>query len=241
MLFRSPQFERAKNYKYQKDIKEQYIRAIVVGIDHATANDTFFVVPVAILEDGTTQTLQVDFDDPKETNRTLAPTEQCARVDEFLHYLDMRYGIVYNQLPLYISIDGAASPFIAQLRHTQKTSLYKKLWSRAKIIPFTMKKKDINLGVIKNAFAYGVLTILNEGPFLWDKRVNVHRLRKDIEAQRYKGITKKLDPTIPNDGCDALEYALILYYLNPYNLSFPIRIDNNKSHLLDIRKSATIK
>jgi hypothetical protein len=35
-----------------------------------------------------------------------------------------------------------------------------------------MKKKDINMGIIKNAFAYGVLTILTEGSFMWDKEEN---------------------------------------------------------------------
>ena len=84
-----------------------------------------------------------------------------------------------------------------------------------------MKKKDINLGIIKNAFAYNVLTILDEGAANWRGEKNTHRLAHEIVAQRYKN--GKLDPAIPNDLCDALEYGLIPYYTNCYNLSFPMR------------------
>lgn len=233
-----PQFSRSKNYKKAYQLEQHYIVTLIIGIDHATANDTFFVTPVAILDDGTTQTLEVCYDDPEETNRTLAPTEQCEMLDEFLGFLDDKYGIDYNQLPVILSVDGAASPFIAQLKHLKKTSPRKKMWKHINIKAFTMKKKDINLGIIKNAFAYGVLTILNEGMTMWNGKPNKHRLAKEIEAQRYKN--GKLDPAIKNDGCDSLEYALIPYYINCYNLSFPIRKRNYEelAHYNDIKKMA---
>ncbi len=177
-----PQFTRAKNYKRAYELDEHYIVTLIIGIDHATANDTFFVTPVAILDDGTAQTLEVCYDDPEETNRTLAPTEQCELLDEFLEFLDNKYGIAYNQLHTILSVDGAASPFIAQLKHLKKTSPRKKMWKYIDIKGFTMKKKDINLGIIKNAFAYNVLTILNEGTTMWNGEVNKHRLAKEIEA-----------------------------------------------------------
>lgn len=109
-----PQFTREKNYKRAYQLDEHYIVTLIIGIDHATANDTFFVTPVAILDDGTAQTLEVCYDDPSETNKTLAPTEQCELLDEFLGFLDDKYGIAYNQLHTILSVDGAASPFIAQ-------------------------------------------------------------------------------------------------------------------------------
>ena len=104
-----------------------------------------------------------------------------------------------------------------------------------------MKKKDTNLGIIKNAFAYGVLTILNEGVYQWNGDLNKHRLVKEIEKQRYKN--RKLDPSIKNDLCDALEYGLVPYYINCYNISFPVRRDDIKmqSHYDDIRKLANVK
>lgn len=233
-----PQFERKKHYKKVYDLDVKTIVTIIVGIDHATANDTFAVVPVAILEDGTTQTLQIEFDDPEETNRTLAPTEQCQILDSFLEFLDGVYGLAYNQVQTVLSVDGAAAPFIAQLRHLKKTSQNKNLWKYIKVMGFTLKHKDVNLGIIKDAFAYGVLTILNEGVYMWDGRPNTHRLVKEIEKQRYKN--RKLDPAIKNDLCDALEYALIPYYSNCYNLSFPIRKRNyeQSAHYNDIRKNA---
>lgn len=233
-----PQFSRERNYKRASELEEHYIVTLIIGIDHATANDTFFVTPVAVLDDGTTQTLEICYDDPEETNRTLAPTEQCELLDEFLNFLDEKYGIADNQLPTILSCDGASSPFIAQLCHLKRTSPHKAMWKYINIKAFTMKKKDINMGIIKNAFAYGVLTILNEGYKMWNGEPNKHRLAKEIEKQRYKN--GKLDPSIKNDGCDSLEYGLVPYYINCYNLSFPIRKRNYEqtSHYNDIKKMA---
>ena len=235
-----PQFTRSKSYKLAKDLKVQRIVKLIIGVDHATANDTFAVVPVAILEDGTCQTLEIMYDDPEETNRTLAPTEQCELLEEFMDFLDEKYGIAYNRLDTIISIDGASAPFIAQTKHLKNTAKNKKLWSAIKIKAFTMKKKDINLGIIKNAFAYDVLKILNEGDYNWRRGKNTHRLAKEIERQRYKN--GKLDPAIKNDLCDALEYGLIPYYTNCYNLSFPIRKAQWEefSHYNDIRKAVRL-
>lgn len=235
-----PQFSRSKSYKRAYELETKRITTLIIGIDHATANDTFCAIPVAILEDGTCQTLEVLYDDPEETNRTLAPTEQCNLLELFLEFLNDKYGIAYNQLNTILSVDGAASPFIAQLKHLKNTSKNKKMWKWINIKAFTVKKKDINLGIIKNAFAYGVLTILNEGTRQWNGEINKHRLAKEIEKQRYKN--GKLDPAIKNDLCDGLEYGLVPYYSNCYNLSFPIRVkDREKSHIDDIRKFANIK
>lgn len=235
-----PQFKRDKHYKRADQLEEHYIVTLIIGVDHATANDTFAIVPVAILDDGTTQTLEIAYNDPEETNTTIAPTEQCQILDEFVKFLDEKYGLVDNAVPVVISVDGAASPFIAQLMHTKRTSDNKELWREIKIKGFTLKKKDTNLGIIKNAFAYGVLTILNEGLRMWDGSVNKHRLVKEIEQQRYKN--GKLDPKIKNDLCDALEYGLVPYYSNCYNLSFPIRKRNaDKSHYDEIRQLAKMK
>ena len=236
-----PQFNRGKHYKMAHKLDEKYITTLLIGIDHATANDTFAVVPVAILDDGTTQTLEICYDDPEETNRTLAPTEQCQLLGNFLSFLDEKYGIENNQLKTVLSVDGAASPFIAQLKHLKKTSKDKGFWRFVDIKGFTTKKKDVNMGIIKNAFAYGVLTILNEGSLMWNGEENKHRLAKEIEKQRYKN--GKLDPAIKNDLCDALEYGLIPYYNNCYNISFPIRLRESKerSHYDDIKKMAGMK
>lgn len=236
-----PQFTRSTNYKKVFELEEHYIQTVILGIDHATANDTFFIVPVAILDDGTTQTLEVCYDDPEESQRSLAPTEQCELLDRFVNWLDEKYGFSYNNVPIVLSVDGAASPFIAQLKHLKGTARNRKLWKKIKIHGFTLKKKDVNLGIIKNAFAYNVLTILNEGATLWDGTPNKHKLVREIEAQRYKN--GKLNPRIKNDGCDALEYGLIPYYTNCYNLSFPVRKRDfeKQSHYTDIRKLAGVK
>lgn len=234
-----PQFKRHLHYKNRYELEESYITHLIIGVDHATTNDTFAIVPVAILDNFKTQTLEVCYDDPIENNRTLALTEQCQMLDDFVTFLDERYGFVYNQVPILISIDGQSSPFIRQLMHTQNTSKNKRLWRHIQIKKFTMKKKSLNLDIIKNAFAYGVLTIKNEGVKMWDGSQNKHRLVKEIEQQRYKN--GKLDPKIPNDLCDALEYALVPYYSNCYNMSFPVRNKQQHAHYSDIRAFANIK
>ena len=245
-----PQFDRKYNYKTIDKIEHHMITTLIIGVDHATANDTFAVVPVAILDDGTAQTLEVCYDDPEETNRTLAPSEQCDLLDEFLYFLDNKYGIAYNQLKTILSVDGAAAPFIAQLKHLKHTSPHKAMWKYIEVKAFTAKKKDENMGIIKNAFAYDadnsksgrkVLTILNEGMYMWNRAGNKHRLAHEIEAQRYKN--GKLDPKIKHDLCDALEYGLIPYYRNCYNMSFPIRYINwqKTAHYDDIRANAGVR
>lgn len=228
-----PQFSRKENYKKAYEIPEKYITHLIVGIDHATADDTFAAVPVAILDDGTTQTLEVCYDDPKEANRSLAPTQQCDLLEEFLVFLDEKYEFCDNRVPIVLSIDCAARGFIEQLKHLKNTSANRDMWKNITIKGFTSKNKyDVNLGIIKNAFAYKVLTILNEGLYMWNKQLNKHRLVREIEKQRYKN--GKLNSSIENDLCDALEYGLIPYYVNCYNLSFPSRRLNDISHFGEI-------
>lgn len=237
-----PQFSRDKHYKRYFELETHYISYLIIGVDHATANDTFAAVPVAVLDDGTTQTLEVMYDDPEETQRTLSPSEQCDLLERFVYFLDEKYGIEDNHLNTIISIDGAAASFIAQLKHTKSVSKRKKLWKNIQIKGFTYKKKyDVNLNIIKNAFAYDVLKILNEGQTNWLGQVNKHRLVKEIEKQRYKN--GKLDASIKNDLCDALEYGLVPYYTNCFNVSFPIRKAQweKTSHYKDINVLAKKK
>lgn len=64
--------------------------------------------------------------------------------------------------------------------------------------------------------------------------INQHRLANELEKQRYRN--GKLDDRIKNDLCDALEYGLIPFYNNCYNLSFPVRKAVADAHYDDIRK-----
>lgn len=235
-----PQFNREKNYKLAKDIDpDRRFMTLILGVDHATANDTFAIVPVAILDDGTTQTLEVCYDDPKETQRTLSGFEQSEIMENFLEFLDNKYGIIGNGIQVIISIDGAAVNFRKDLLHFINTTKNRALWRGIRVYGFTMKKKDTNLGVLRNAFHYGVLTILNEGYKNWEGGINEHRLCHEIESQRFKN--GKLDPKIPNDLCDALEYGVIPYYSNCYNISFPVRRQDANNHINDIKRIANFK
>jgi hypothetical protein len=229
------QFVPKKDYLLIKDMPKLDIERVIIGVDHATANDTYAVVPLAILSDGTCQTLQVAYDDPKESGRSISPMEQCEIFDNFLQWLDDWYGFSEYQVKIEVSCDGAASAFIAQLRHTKRTSRNRKIWRYTTIHSFTKKKKEFNIHIIQNAFAYGILKILNEGVYSWNGKKNTHRLRKELQALRYDAF-HKLDKSIPNDFTDALEYAVVPYYTNCYNLSFPTRREyNDKNKLIEMR------
>ena len=82
-------------------------------------------------------------------------------------FLDEKYGISYNQLQTVLSIDGASAPFKRQLIHTKAVTKNKELWRYIQIKSFTKKKKEANMSIIKNAFAYDVLTILKEENVGW--------------------------------------------------------------------------
>ena len=49
------------------------------------------------------------------------------------------------------------------------------------------------------------------------------KLVEQIKALRLLE-NNKIDPTIPNDCTDALQYAAMMVLGNPYNLSFPQRL-----------------
>ena len=160
-------------------------------------------------------------------------------MENFLEFLDNKYGIIGNGIQVIISIDGAAVNFRKDLLHFINTTKNRALWRGIRVYGFTMKKKDTNLGVLRNAFHYGVLTILNEGNKNWEGGINEHRLCHEIESQRFKN--GKLDPKIPNDLCDALEYGVIPYYSNCYNISFPVRRQDANNHINDIKRIANFK
>ncbi len=233
-----PQFKKELHYKRRTEMQNKIITHIIFGVDHATTNDTFACVPVAIMDDGTCVILEVFFNDPKLTNIALAGVEQCTLLEDFFLYMDKQYGIAYNQLRCTISIDSAASTFIQDLKHAKKVSKHRELWRQLDIRKFSLKKKDTNLRVLKNALAYNVVTILNEGVGTWEGTANTHRLINEIQKQRYKN--NKLDASIPNDLVDAWEYGMVTYYANCFNLSFPRRTLKDTAHYNDIRRIAKL-
>lgn len=235
-----PQFKREKHYKERHELPERLISMVTVGVDHATVNDTFAVVPVATLDDGTSQTLEVCYNDPKETQFALSPSQQFEILDDFLLFLDGKYGFSYNQVPVILCIDGTDAAFGREVMHQKNTSHNKQVWRNVKVHRFTDKNKSVNLALIKNIFAYGVLTILNEGKTMYDGRENKHRLAREIESQRYKP-GRKLDDKIPNDLVDALEYALVSYYKNTYNMSLPERLEGPNGKKREILTASNIK
>ena len=74
--------------------------------------------------------------------------------------------------------------------------------------------------MINSAFSNGVLTVVNVDAF--SPQYSNSKLVEQIKALRYME-NKKIDPTIPNDCTDALQYAVMMVLMNPYSLTFPER------------------
>ena len=55
----------------------------------------------------------------------------------YMNKLEEKYGFSENGTPVVLSVDGAAAPFIAQLRHQRITTQHKKMWRNIKIMSFT--------------------------------------------------------------------------------------------------------
>jgi len=64
------------------------------------------------------------------------------------------------------------------------------------------------------------LTVVNVDKF--SPQYSNEKLVEQIKALRLLE-NKKIDPTIPNDFTDALQYAVMMVLKNPYSLTFPAR------------------
>jgi len=226
-----PQFNRSIHLKKKSSLLHvSKADDVVIGVDHASANDALTAVPLALLNDGKTIALERFYDSPK-VNGIKAPSEQAYLFRDYLVWLNRRYNFVGNQTQVCISIDCAAAGFIAQLRLLKDTDRANAaLWSLISIYEFTNKDKERNLGIIRDVLRNQLITILeDEEDWVWHIRPAGMKLKEDqlvyeLEAQIYiydeqgKG---RLDPTIPNDLTDALEYAVIPLFINCFHVYFP--------------------
>ena len=94
-------------------------------------------------------------------------------------------------------------------------------WRNVALLPYTSKQgKEEQLDEVNTAFANGTLRIVNVNNY--SPQYSNDMLVKQIKALRYLP-NKKIDPTIPNDCTDALQYAVMTILKNPYRLSFAER------------------
>jgi len=221
----------------ERDSRRQHatrIQSIVIGIDDARAVDALVATCITNHQDGRLRVQETLYLSCKELSVKPALTERISLIAQYLDYIQLHF----NQeriLPIYIVIDGA-SELTTQMRVFAKTDKEYMRWRNVKIFEYTQKQdKEKQLDTVNAAFATGTLVVVNVDEYSPQYSNNV--MVEQIKALRYTD-SRKVDPNIPNDCTDALQYGVMTILANPYNLSLPRRkerydMDNSSSNLVN--------
>ena len=195
------------------------IQSLVIGIDDAESRDAVAGSCVSVHQNGLLRVQESLYLSCKELPVKPALTERCQLVINYLDYINKHFN-AEHALPIIIVFDCASNMFrqMAVLARTDKNFLR---WRNVRLFAYTDKQdKEEQLDLVNTAFANGVLRIVNVDNY--SPKYSNAMLVKQIKALRYLA-TGKIDPTIPNDCTDALQYATMTVLRNPYNLTFPER------------------
>ena len=114
-----------------------------------------------------------------------------------------------------------ASGMYRQMKVMATTDKNYMRWRNVHLFAYTDKgDKEDQLDEVNAAFANGILTIVNVDHY--SPQYSNAKLVEQTKALRLLE-NKKIDPTIPNDCTDALQYAVMTVLRNPYSLTFPQR------------------
>ena len=214
-----PLFNRKEHYKTlaqlaQQGYNDRTIRAIIIGGDGATTNDSTALVPLAIFNDGTAIALDIFYYNPKQSGQR-SNAQLMPLINKWLLELINKYSLQRGYIRMYCAVDCAAADLVLTLKANFPNNIL--------VRPFT--KKDIlsTTDVVNNAFALNKLKIADFGGYkdyatgrfieqtdplvvdlenmIWDEKRELH-----------------YDDSVPNDCADAFRYAVNTYYNNPENL-----------------------
>ena len=195
------------------------IQSLVIGIDDAESRDAVAGSCVSVHQNGLLRVQESLYLSCKELPVKPALTERCQLVINYLDYINAHFN-AEHALPIIIVFDCASNMYrqMCVLARTDKNFLR---WRNVRLFAYTDKQdKEEQLDLVNTAFANGVLRIVNVDNY--SPKYSNAMLVKQIKALRYL-TTGKIDPTIPNDCTDALQYATMTVLRNPYNLTFPER------------------
>lgn len=190
------------------------IELIIFGGDGAITHDATAICPIAIMSSGRAVVLERFFYDPVKNGQVLSNAQLVDLIELYLDDLDKKYGLYYNRIPMYWSIDSASADLIATLMYNLRDEHIVKSFTKKNIIR--------NNNVVNNAFAKNVVYIINYGG-----QKNYHSQRwesNDVLVEQLESVIWKnynFDPTIPNDMTDAFTYGINYYFLNPDNIWLP--------------------
>lgn len=197
-----------------------FINSIIIGVDDAESKDAIAATALTVHNNGFLRAQEGFYLSCKELPEKPALTKRCEMIIEYLDYINEHFNPDHT-IPIIFSID-CASGLTSQLQVIASTDRNYMRWRNVIIRPYTDKKdKEQQLDVINAGFANGLLKVVNVNAF--SPRYSNDKLVEQIKALRLMD-NKKIDPTIPNDCTDALQYAVMMVLKNPYNLTFPKRL-----------------
>lgn len=196
-----------------------YINSIIIGVDDAESQDAIAATTLTVHNNGMLRAQESLYLSCKEQSVKPALTERCELIIKLLDYIQEHFN-PERTIPILFSFDCASGMYrqMCVLLRTDKNYMR---WRNVRLFPYTTKReKTEQLDMVNAAFANGVLTVVNVDKFS-PQYSNKHLVRQ-IKELRYLE-NKKIDPTIPNDCTDALQYAVMMVLNNPFNLTFPQR------------------
>lgn len=198
---------------------KSFINSIVIGVDDAESADAIAASTLTVHNSGFLRAQEGFYKSCKEMPVKPALTERCAMIIQYLDYINAHFN-QEHQLPIIFSFDCASGMYRQMLVIASTDRNYMR-WRNVRLFAYKDKQeKEHQLDLMNAAFANGTLKIVDVDKY--SPQYSNKKLVEQIKAQRYLE-NGKLNPTIPNDFPDALQYAVMMVLKNPYNLTFPER------------------
>lgn len=195
------------------------IHSIIIGIDDAESNDAIAASCITVHKNGMLRVQESLYVSCKELPVKPALTERCAMIIEYLDYIQEHFNMD-REIQVILSID-CASGLTAQLKVIAGSDKNHRRWKNVKIFKYSDKQgKEQQLDIMNAAIANGTLTVVNVNKY--SPQYSNDKLVQEMHELRLQE-NGKIDPNIPNDATDALQYGVMIVLRNPYNLTFPQR------------------
>lgn len=195
------------------------INMILIGVDDAESQDAIAASSITVHKDGSLRVQESFYLSCKEQPVKPALTQRCEMIIKYLDYINAHFN-PEHRLPIFMTFD-CASGMYRQMKVMATTDKNYMRWRNVHLFAYTDKgDKEDQLDEVNAAFANGILTIVNVDHY--SPQYSNAKLVEQTKALRLLE-NKKIDPTIPNDCTDALQYAVMTVLRNPYSLTFPQR------------------
>jgi hypothetical protein len=213
---------RTKLMQFDRDnpSRDNYLSRIIIGVDDAERQDALAGECVTVAGNGMMRVQEQLYLSCKELEVKPALTERCQIVINYLDYIQEHFN-PERIVPVAMVFDCAGGMYQQMVVIMQTDKNYMR-WRNVQLFPYTSKQeKEEQLGKINSAFAEGILTVVNVDDF--SPQYSNEKLIEQITALMLLE-NGKIDPKIPNDCTDALQYAVMTVLANPFNLSLPKRL-----------------